>query len=165
MFDGIYASGINVPNNSYDFADLSLTDPQNEQRSLNSGFNDLRLISYFSRLQYNYKGKYLFSGLVRRDAASVFDKDLRVDYFWSATTGWKVSDEGFRRGRGAQGCRVTVTGDFRLNGWIGLMGYAEISHSGHFFRFDCKISVRKPSVIVTLHIRRTWAGRSWESIF
>ena len=95
LFDGIYASGINVPNNSYDFADLSLTDPQNEQRSLNSGFNDLRLISYFSRLQYNYKGKYLFSGLVRRDAASVFDKNLRVDYFWSATTGWKVSDENF----------------------------------------------------------------------
>jgi TonB-linked SusC/RagA family outer membrane protein len=95
LFDGIYATGINVPNNSYDFADLSLTDKQNEQRSLNSGFDDVRLISYFSRLQYNYKGKYLFSGLVRRDAASVFDKDLRVDHFWSATTGWKVSDEDF----------------------------------------------------------------------
>ncbi|TXD47235.1 SusC/RagA family TonB-linked outer membrane protein [Polaribacter sp. IC073] len=95
LFDGIYATGINVPNNSYDFADLSLTDPQNEQRNLNSGFNDLRLISYFSRLQYDYKGKYLFSGLVRRDAASVFDKDLRADYFWSATTGWKISDENF----------------------------------------------------------------------
>jgi TonB-linked SusC/RagA family outer membrane protein len=95
LFDGIYATGINVPNNSYDFADLSLTDPQNEQRSLNSGFDDLRLISYFSRLQYNYKGKYLFSGLVRRDAASVYGKDLRADYFWSATTGWKISDEDF----------------------------------------------------------------------
>jgi TonB-linked SusC/RagA family outer membrane protein len=95
LFDGIYATGVNVPNNSYDFADLSLTDKQNEQRSLNSGFDDVRLISYFSRLQYNYKGKYLFSGLVRRDAASVYDKDLRVDHFWSATTGWKVSDEDF----------------------------------------------------------------------
>jgi TonB-linked SusC/RagA family outer membrane protein len=100
LFDGIYASGINVPNNSYDFAQLSLTDPQNEQRSLNSGFNDLRLISYFTRLQYNYKGKYLFSGLVRRDAASVFAKDLRVDHFWSATTGWKVSDEDFLKDNG-----------------------------------------------------------------
>ena len=63
LFDGIYATGVNVPNNSYDFADLSLTDKQNEQRSLNSGYDDVRLISYFSRLQYNYKGKYLFSGL------------------------------------------------------------------------------------------------------
>jgi len=95
LFDGIYATGINVPNNSYDFAQLSLTDPQNEQRSLNSAFDDLRLISFFSRLQYNYKGKYLFSGLVRRDAASVFAKELRVDHFWSATTGWKISDEEF----------------------------------------------------------------------
>ncbi|MFT5249967.1 MAG: TonB-linked SusC/RagA family outer membrane protein [bacterium] len=95
LFDGIFATGVNVPNNSFDFAQLSLTDPQNEQRSLNSGFDDLRLISYFTRLQYNYKGKYLFSGLVRRDAASVFAKNLRVDHFWSATTGWKVSDEDF----------------------------------------------------------------------
>ena len=95
LFDGIYATGINVPNNSYDFAQLNLTDRQNEQRSLDSGFDDLRLISYFTRLQYDYKGKYLFSGLVRRDAASVFDKDLRVDHFWSATTGWKISDEDF----------------------------------------------------------------------
>ena len=97
LFDGIYASGIDVPNNSYDFAQLSLTDPQNDQRSLNSGFDDLRLISFFSRLQYNYKGKYLFSGLVRRDAASVFAKQLRVDHFWSATTGWKISDEDFMK--------------------------------------------------------------------
>ena len=97
LFDGIYASGIDVPNNSYDFAQLSLTDPQNDQRSLNSGFDDLRLISFFSRLQYNYKGKYLFSGLVRRDAASVFAKELRVDHFWSATTGWKISDEDFMK--------------------------------------------------------------------
>ncbi|WP_299017088.1 TonB-dependent receptor [uncultured Polaribacter sp.] len=95
LFDGIYATGINVPNNSFDFADLSLTDPFNEQRSLNSGTSDVRLTSYFSRLQYDFKGKYLFSGLVRRDAASVFDKNLRVDHFWSATTGWKISDEDF----------------------------------------------------------------------
>jgi len=47
LFDGIYASGINVPNNSYDFAQLNLTDPQNEQRSLNSGFSDKRLTSFF----------------------------------------------------------------------------------------------------------------------
>ncbi|QNM86721.1 TonB-dependent receptor [Polaribacter pectinis] len=95
LFDGIYASGVDVPNNSFEFADLSLTDPQNEQRSLNSGSSDVRLISYFSRLQYDYKGKYLFSGLVRRDAASVFSQNQRVDYFWSATTGWKVSEEDF----------------------------------------------------------------------
>ena len=95
LFDGIYVTGVDVPNNDYAFADVSLTDTQNPQRSLNTGSSDVRLTSYFSRLQYDYKGKYLFSGLIRRDAASVFAKDKRVDYFWSVTSGWKLSDEDF----------------------------------------------------------------------
>lgn len=94
-FDGVYATGIDVPSNSVDFAELYLTDPQNIQRSLSSGFDDFRLVSYFSRLQYDYQSKYLFSALIRRDAASPFDEDLRVDHFWSVTSGWKISDEKF----------------------------------------------------------------------
>ncbi|WP_439131304.1 SusC/RagA family TonB-linked outer membrane protein [Polaribacter sp.] len=94
-FDGLYATGIDVPSNSIDFAELYLTDPQNIQRSLNSGFDDFRLVSYFTRLQYDFQGKYLFSALLRRDAASPFAEDLRVDHFWSVTSGWKISDEKF----------------------------------------------------------------------
>ena len=95
VFDGIYATGFDVPNNSYEFADISLTNMQSEQRSLNTGSSDIRLTSFFARAQYDYKGKYLFSGLVRRDGASVFAKDKRVDNFWSVTSGWKISDEDF----------------------------------------------------------------------
>ncbi len=95
LFDGIYATGVDVPNNSYAFADISLTNLQSTQRSFNTGNGDVRLTSYFGRLQYDYKGKYLFSGLIRRDGASVFAEDKRVDNFWSVTTGWKLSDEDF----------------------------------------------------------------------
>ena len=95
LFDGIYATGFDVPNNSYEFADISLTNSQSEQRSINTGNGDLRLTSLFGRVQYDYKGKYLFSGLVRRDGASVFAEDKRVDNFWSVTSGWKISDEDF----------------------------------------------------------------------
>ncbi|MDX6746292.1 TonB-dependent receptor [Polaribacter sp. PL03] len=95
LFDGIYATGFDVPNNSYEFADISLTNSQNEQRSINTGSSDIRLTSLFGRLQYDYKGKYLFSGLIRRDGASVFAEDKRVDNFWSVTSGWKLSDENF----------------------------------------------------------------------
>ena len=95
LFDGIYATGFDVPNNSYDFADISLTNLQSDQRNFNTGNGDLRLTSFFGRVQYDYKGKYLFSGLIRRDGASVFAKDKRVDNFWSVTTGWKISDEDF----------------------------------------------------------------------
>ena len=95
LFDGIYATGYDVPNNSYEFADISLTNLQSDQRSFNTGNADIRLTSIFARAQYDYKGKYLFSGLVRRDGASVFAKNKRVDSFWSVTTGWKLSDEDF----------------------------------------------------------------------
>ncbi len=95
LFDGIYATGFDVPNNSYEFADISLTNLQSTQRNFNTGNADRRLTSYFGRVQYDYKGKYLFSGLLRRDGASVFAKDKRVDNFWSVTTGWKISDEDF----------------------------------------------------------------------
>ena len=37
---------------------------------------------------------------------------------------------------------------------IGLMGYPEISHSEHFFRFHCHIPPKLP-VIVTLHTTQT----------
>jgi TonB-linked SusC/RagA family outer membrane protein len=95
LFDGIYATGFDVPNNSYNFADISLTNLQSDQRNFNTGNGDIRLTSFFGRAQYDYKGKYLFSGLVRRDGASVFAKDERVDSFWSVTSGWKISDEDF----------------------------------------------------------------------
>lgn len=95
LFDGIYATGVDVPNNSYEFADISLTNRLSDQRSLNTGNGDTRLTSLFGRVQYDYKGKYLFSGLIRRDGASVFAKDKRVDKFWSVTSGWKISDEDF----------------------------------------------------------------------
>lgn len=95
LFDGVYATGFDVPNNSYEFADISLTNLQSDQRSFNTGNADIRLTSFFARAQYDYKGKYLFSGLVRRDGASVFEKNKRVDNFWSITSGWKISDENF----------------------------------------------------------------------
>ncbi|MCV6629436.1 MAG: TonB-dependent receptor [Flavobacteriaceae bacterium] len=97
LFDGIYVTGFDVPNNDYAFADISLTDRQHPQRSLNTGSDDLRLTSFFGRAQYDYKGKYLLSGLIRRDAVSSFSDDLRVDYFWSFTSGWKISEEDFMK--------------------------------------------------------------------
>ncbi|ARV14432.1 SusC/RagA family TonB-linked outer membrane protein [Polaribacter sp. SA4-12] len=120
LFDGIYATGFDVPNNSYEFADISLTNTQSEQRSFNTGNGDIRLTSFFGRAQYDYKGKYLFSGLIRRDGASVFAEDKRVDNFWSVTTGWKVSDEDFLKDsdvisflklRGSYGTLGNLVGD------------------------------------------------------
>ncbi|MBK86094.1 MAG: SusC/RagA family protein [Flavobacteriaceae bacterium] len=93
--DGLFATGFDVPNNSWEFADIALTTGTSDARETGSYTYDNRLLSYFTRLQYDFKGKYILSGMIRRDASSAFDSDYRVDYFKSVTAGWKVSDESF----------------------------------------------------------------------
>ncbi|TBN04023.1 TonB-dependent receptor [Hyunsoonleella flava] len=58
---------------------------------------DSRLSSTFARLQYSYKGKYLISGVIRRDVSSRFstENNNNVGYFPSGSIGWNVSDEDF----------------------------------------------------------------------
>lgn len=60
-----------------------------------SGVDEWTLTSIFSRLTYNYKGKYLFTGSIRGDGSSRFGADNRWGVFPSASAGWVLSDEGF----------------------------------------------------------------------
>jgi len=54
-----------------------------------------RLFGLFSRVTYDYKGKYLVEGSIRRDGSSRFGKNNRFGYFWSAAAGWVISEENF----------------------------------------------------------------------
>ena len=53
------------------------------------------LFSYFGRLQYDYRGKYLLSATLRRDASSKFGSANRWGTFPSASIGWRISEEPF----------------------------------------------------------------------
>jgi TonB-linked SusC/RagA family outer membrane protein len=67
-------------------------------RNNNNGTNlsfDSRLLSYFSRLQYAYDGKYLFSAVIRRDGSSNFGPENKFGYFPTASVGWIASEEDF----------------------------------------------------------------------
>lgn len=71
---------------------------QIENFNIGRGFDprfDSRLLSYFSRLQYDYKGKYLFSAVIRRDGSTKFGPENRFGYFPSGSIGWVASDEDF----------------------------------------------------------------------
>ena len=55
------------------------------------------LISYFARLEYNYKKKYLFSASIRRDGSSTFGEHKKWGTFPSVAAAWTFSEEGFIR--------------------------------------------------------------------
>ena len=54
-----------------------------------------RLFGLFSRVSYDYKGKYLLEGSIRRDGSSRFGANNRFGDFWSAAAGWVLSEERF----------------------------------------------------------------------
>ena len=67
-------------------------------RNNNNGDNlsyDSRLLSYFTRLQYAYDGKYLFSAVIRRDGSSNFGPKNKFGFFPTASVGWVASEEDF----------------------------------------------------------------------
>ncbi|MDR6968368.1 TonB-linked SusC/RagA family outer membrane protein [Flavobacterium arsenatis] len=93
--NGLSATGFDVPYNSWQYADIGLTRGASDDLTNSSYTYDERRLSYFGRLQYDYKGKYLFSAMIRRDASTKFGPDNAVAYFPSFTSGWVVSDENF----------------------------------------------------------------------
>ncbi|MDR4952926.1 SusC/RagA family TonB-linked outer membrane protein [Chryseobacterium sp. ES2] len=63
--------------------------------SLTSRTDNYRKEGVFSRLNYDYKSKYLLSGSIRWDGSSRFAKDVRWDSFWSLGAGWRLKGEEF----------------------------------------------------------------------
>ena len=56
------------------------------------------LLSYFGRVNYGYKGRYLFEANLRADASSRFGVNQRWGYFPSFSGGWRISEESFMQG-------------------------------------------------------------------
>ncbi|OLY91088.1 iron complex outermembrane recepter protein [Cnuella takakiae] len=55
------------------------------------------LLSYYGRLNYGYKGRYLLTATVRRDGSSRFAEANRWGVFPSLALAWNVKDEAFLR--------------------------------------------------------------------
>ncbi len=54
-----------------------------------------KIVGYLTRIQYNYKGKYLLSSSIRRDGSSKFGSDYTWGTFPSISAGWNISNESF----------------------------------------------------------------------
>ena len=77
---------------SYDTPVLNAaaSDPQNSGSAY-----DYSMRSFFGRLTYNYKNKYLFESNLRYDGSSRFSPEERWGLFPSFSVAWILSEEGF----------------------------------------------------------------------
>jgi len=114
------SSGFGASRNGYD-------DPSDPLRNLNNGnpayqYNNgskgvkSGLASYFGRLNYGYKSKYLLTLTMRADGSSKFPVNKQWGYFPAFSAGWRISDEQFFKSS------IHFINDLKLTGGWGELG-------------------------------------------
>lgn len=84
------ASRQRLPIQEYPSLALGTDNQQN-----NSSSSQNALMSFFGRVNYDYRNKYLLEGNFRYDGSSRFNPDVRWDWFGAVSAGWVVSEESF----------------------------------------------------------------------
>jgi TonB-linked SusC/RagA family outer membrane protein len=83
--------------------DVPLTDPDNVYLNMatdsawqsRGGATSYGLFSMFGRVTYDYKSRYAFTGIVRRDGSSNFGPNNRYGWFPSLGVSWMLTEENF----------------------------------------------------------------------
>ncbi len=127
------ASGYNFPNNAYTL--ISQAASQTAQQS----WTQNKLVSFFSRVNYNYASKYYLEATLRGDGSSKFASGHQWGYFPSIGASWNARSEDFLAGANAlSDLRFRVSygitgnqggiGDFAAQGlWNSGVGYVNSS--------------------------------------
>lgn len=80
----------------FDFTSAKNLSSQGKPQSVINFFSpDDKLLSFFGRVNYDYKNRYLFTATYRADGSSKFLGDNRWGYFPAAAVAWKISEESF----------------------------------------------------------------------
>ncbi len=129
---------------TWESANLSSVDgalTSDEHASMGGGntvpYNNL--LSFFGRVNYSYKDKYMFTAIVRADGSCNFAKGHRWGVFPSVSAGWVISSEpwmqstkqwlSFLKLRGSWGqngnCRIS---NFQYTGTISMSGQYDFSY-------------------------------------
>ncbi len=104
-----------------------LTEPDNAAvlNSFLSSPQAYRMISYVSRLNYDYDDRYYIAGSFRRDGSSRLSPDNRWGNFWSVSGMWHISNETFMKPL------KEILTDFKLRASYGVNGNQPGAYYGY----------------------------------
>lgn len=74
------------------------------------------LSSFFGRLHYDYKGKYMIDGVFRADGSSKFAPGNQWGFFPSVSAAWRISDESFMESTKAWLVDLKIRGSYGESG-------------------------------------------------
>ena len=89
--DNLWGEGNYIASNSIQ----TIQGVVSKNSNASSSIEERARLSWFARLSYDYKDKYLFSANWRMDGSSRFGKDHRWGHFPSVSAGWIITKESF----------------------------------------------------------------------
>jgi len=110
------ARATSFPDNYYSFNNLGAGAVST---SPGSSTNSYQLASYFGRVNYNYKEKYLLTATGRFDGSSRFGANNKFAFFPSTALAWRVSQEDFLK-------NSQTVSNLKLRASFGVTGNSEI---------------------------------------
>ncbi len=103
---------------NYNREDSTVVDQDTEYKT------EYYLVSFFGRMNYTFKEKYLLTGTLRYDGTSRFHPDNRWGLFPSAAMAWKVHEESFLKD-------VDVLDQLKLRLGYGITGQQDINQGNY----------------------------------
>ena len=115
--DGFGVSTQNFSNDALTYNNLFLSNPSSLAQVPfdNNPISTLRLISFYGRVQYDYAGKYLLQGSLRKDGSSAFGANHQWGYFPAVSAGWNITEEDFMKS-------VDLVNQLKLRAGYGVSG-------------------------------------------
>lgn len=125
-----------------------------------NSYESSRIISFFGRVNYELKDKYLFTVTLRRDGSSRFGPDNRWGLFPSAALGWRVLDENF------MSPLKSVFSDLKVRVGYGVTGSQEIGNYKYLATYTSSYPTAQYQVgnefVTTLRPNGYDEGIKWE---
>ncbi|MDR1454971.1 MAG: TonB-dependent receptor [Tannerella sp.] len=122
QYESNYSSGFSAFRDEFLFPEYSVLQSGSVENMRNDGWaGENVLLSYFGRINYDFKGKYLLEANIRHDGSSKFAKDRQWGTFPSFSAGWRLSEENFW-----ENVKPAVQ-NFKIRGSYGLLGNQNIS--------------------------------------
>jgi len=117
QYAGLSASNSDFPNDGLTYDHLGTGEYAQTESVV--GFdtyrNDAKLISFFGRASYDWKGRYLFTASLRYEGSSRFGANHKWGAFPAVSAGWRISDEPFMK-------NVKWVNELKLRGDFGVTG-------------------------------------------
>ncbi len=117
-----YRSGVtyfDIPVTNWEDAAFFPDHPAEKRNSFVTESQPEKISSLFARVYYDFKEKYLLTGIIRRDGSTQFGRNNRYGYFPSISLGWVVSKEDFLKDN-------KYLNFLKIRGGIGIVGNSKI---------------------------------------